>query len=300
MTTFTATHPSEYAEFATRHRLPPSYATLVDSCFMPAIEWLHERRKPGTTFLLGVNGAQGTGKSTLADLIQLATGIVYDWNVAVVSIDDFYRTRAERHELARERHPLLATRGVPGTHDVGLLETCIDTLVNLAAGESAALPRFDKSIDDRLAPSSWPKVTGPLDLVILEGWCVGTPAQPKADLSAPVNDLERDEDADGRWRGYVNAVLASDYEPVFRRLNALYFLRAPHFEAVYRWRLEQERKLALDSAQDAPGIMSDAEVRRFIAHYERLTRWNLERLGTRADIVFELDDSHAVSGVEYH
>ena len=135
--------------------------------------------------------------------------------------------------------------------------------------------------------------------MILEGWCVGTVAQSDAELSAPVNELERDEDVDGRWRSYVNTVLAEDYEPVFRKLDALIFLRAPSFEAVYRWRLEQEQKLASQSPQDAPGIMNAAQVRRFIAFYERLTRANLASLGDRADIVFALDEGHAVTRAEY-
>ena len=210
--------------------------------------------------------------------------------VAVLSIDDFYRTRVERATLAADVHPLLMTRGVPGTHDTQMLAKCLRDLRMLAPDQSLALPRFDKASDDRADPATWPVVTGPVGLIILEGWCVGSRPQTDGELQAPINALEREQDADGDWRHYVNAQLARDYAQLFAELDALIFLQAPNFEAVYRWRLEQEQKLAAERA--GTGVMDAQQVAEFIQHYERLTRANLVTLPAVANIVLEFDDAH--------
>jgi D-glycerate 3-kinase len=279
-------------EFLREHRLPVAFRASARDHYLPLAGRLPEWRRGAAPLLLGVSGAQGTGKTTLAEFLALAAGEACGWHVAVLSIDDFYLTKSEREALGRRVHPLLVTRGVPGTHDVELLARTLDRLEVLRHGERLALPRFSKSDDDRSEPSAWPAVSGPLDLIILEGWCVGSVA-PGADESAePINALERDEDEDGRWRSWVDARLARDYAPLFERLDALVFLAAPSFEAVYRWRLEQEQKLA--GVATGAGVMSAAELRRFIQHYERITRRNLATLPARAAAVLWLNEAHEV------
>ena len=280
--------------FLSRHRLPAEFRRVAERHYLPLAKRLLQMRDGKRQLLLGVNGAQGTGKSTLADFLRLATESMFDWNVAVLSIDDFYYTLAERKALADEVHPLLRTRGVPGTHDTDMLARYLERLLKLADGDRIALPRFDKAIDDRADESRWPVVKGPIDLVILEGWCVGTVAQSAAELQRPVNVLERDDDADGVWRQYVNDQLRAKYEPIFTKLDALIFIGAPNFDAILRWRLEQEEKLAADSPSNSSALMNKQQITRFIQFYERLTRANLAALSDRADFVFRLDGSHAI------
>ncbi len=284
-------------EFIAAHRLPAAYAEAIEEYFLPLARWLKEQRRDDGTFILGINGAQGTGKSTLGDFLALACRECFGWSSAVLSIDDFYLTRAERESLAATKHPLLRTRGVPGTHDTTLLSNCLDSLCELGPGDSCAVPRFDKSLDDRA--QALESVVGPVDLLILEGWCVGTPAESPDTLVEPVNVMEREHDADRGWRTWVNEQLLDDYEAIWSRLDALVFLRAPSFDAIYAWRLEQEHKLADRVGRDAEGVMSDAEVRDFINNFERLTRLNLSALTDIADVIFDLDESHAVAGVAY-
>lgn len=284
--------------FLALHGLPPEYREAIDDYFLPLAAWLEKHREDGATLVIGINGAQGTGKSTLGDFLAIACHELYGWTTAVLSIDDFYLTRDERVALAETRHPLLRTRGVPGTHDVGLLSDALDRLCGLAPGETYTPPRFDKSTDDRAKPP-WPSITGPVDMVILEGWCVGTSAEAEPALAEPVNALERGRDEDGTWRSWVNDQLRDDYGELWSRLDALVFIRAPGFDAIYAWRLEQEHKLAARVGADAEGIMSDAEVRDFINYYERLTRHNIATLGDVADVVFELDETHAVTRATY-
>lgn len=293
------THRQLISGFIDEHRLPASFRSTIDDHYGRVLPWLQERKLGETTLVLGINGAQGTGKSTLADFLAAHARQSAGWNVAVVSIDDFYLTRAERAVLAEEVHPLLKTRGVPGTHDVAMLEACLRDLPELGRDQSLALPRFDKAIDDRAAAETWPSVSGPVDLVILEGWCVGSIAQPEETLHEPCNALERDEDPDGTWRRFVNGRLRDAYEPVFDTLDALIFLKAPDFDAILEWRVEQEEKLAATESSDPSAgrsaLMDRAQIGRFIQHYERITRANLAMMPDFADMIVELAADHSIS-----
>jgi D-glycerate 3-kinase len=279
-------------EFVARHGLPRGFRELIAGHYAPLAAWLIDQRVPRQTMFAGIAGAQGTGKSTLAEFLRGALAADAGWRVAVLSLDDFYLTRAERGRLATRIHPLLATRGVPGTHDVGLLAACLADLRRLRAGQVMRVPRFDKARDDRADAPSWPSVTGPVDLIVLEGWCVGCPPEPAASLTWPINALERERDADGRWRRFVNDQLAGAYADLFAELGRLIFLRAPSLAAIRRWRLEQERQLRMESPADAGGRMNDAQVAEFVAYFERLTRWSCDTLPEVADVVLELDEAH--------
>ena len=133
---------------------------------------------------------------------------------------------------------------------------------------------------------------GGVDLIILEGWCVGSKAQSDDALSQPVNSLERDDDTSGKWRRFVNNQLNGSYADLFSQLDALIFLRAPNLDVVYRWRLEQEQKLSTVAPANAESIMDGEEIAHFMQHYERLTRENLVSLPAIADVVLELNYNH--------
>ncbi len=282
------------ADFLAKHQLPDTFRTTAVDYYLPLVHQLPALRGQQHPFLLGINGAQGTGKSTLADFLCFFAHSLHSWNVATLSIDDFYLTLEQRADLAHTIHPLLKTRGVPGTHDLQMLSCSLNELRNAKAGDSVPLPRFNKATDDRADPSDWPSVDGPVDMIILEGWCVGTEAQTKAELASPVNALEEKEDPHGTWRTYVNTKLQSDYANVFAQIDTLVFLKAPSFDAIRRWRTEQEQKLAATKPSGTQGLMSEQEIVRFIQFYERLTRANLSRLPDLANIVFHLNEAHRV------
>ena len=279
-------------EFIAQHRLPNKFRDSINLHYLPLASWVMAQHHPGEALFVGINGAQGTGKSTLAAFVRLALESGANWRVAVLSIDDFYLTRAERKKLGEQVHPLMETRGVPGTHDMQMLATCIEELKILGSEKSLALPCFDKSRDDRADPAIWPVISGPIDLIILEGWCVGCTPQAGDDLLEPINLLESEEDASGAWRRYVNDQIEGSYNALFATLDALIFLQAPNFDAVYRWRCEQEKKLAAITANHAAGIMNAKQIAHFIQHYERLTRVNLATLPATADVVLELSENH--------
>lgn len=243
------------------------------------------KRTAGTPLVVGLCGAQGSGKSTIAAALARR----FD-RTAVLSLDDLYLRRADRQALARDVHPLFATRGVPGTHDVAL---GLQVLGALDRGGPVALPRFDKAQDDRVAVAAWPLAPAPCDLLILEGWCVGAVPQDEAALAAPVNRLERDDDVGAVWRTASNAALAGAYRSLFARIDALVLLAAPDVATVLAWRREQED--ALRVARPGPAVMDDAAVARFVAHYERLTRHILAEMPARADLVVPLTASRRVA-----
>lgn len=248
-----------------------------------------------TTTIVGLCGAQGSGKSTAAAAVitrLAARGI----SVATLSIDDLYLPREDRERLAREVHPLLRTRGVPGTHDVALGGRVLDGLCH---GGTTLIPRFDKAQDTRLPQERWLAVEGPVQVVLFEGWCVGARAQAPQALAEPVNALERQEDPDGVWRTFANDALAGPYQALFARLHRLVLLTAPGFEVVVRWRQQQEHDLRARLAAEGRGLahtMDDAAIGRFVQYYERLTRHILAEMPHRADLVIRLDAARRVIG----
>ena len=264
---------------------------LIAEFYVPMTDWVADHADDRTR-VLGLNGAQGTGKSTLARLLQRLLGRVHGVRAAVLSLDDLYLSRAQRLERAQTIHPLLATRGVPGTHDV---ELGIRVLRCLREGRPIALPRFDKATDERHRVADWPPWTGRCDLVIFEGWCMGARPQRADELEAPVNELERTEDPTGDWRWYVNRELGRRYQALFAELDMLVMLRPSSFEVVHAWREEQESRLRASSA--GPGVMTPAEVLRFVMHFERLTRFMWEEMPARADALIELGEDHAPTRV---
>ncbi|MCG2633586.1 MAG: hypothetical protein J4A00_01495 [Gammaproteobacteria bacterium] len=278
--------------------LPADDIETLRQIQLPLAAWLaYQQKTLNRTLLVGLNGAQGSGKSTLCRLLIPILSEGFGLKACTLSLDDIYLTRAARAELAETRHPLFATRGVPGTHDLPLGYRVIRQLRTAGAGERVAIPRFDKAIDDRQAESTWPEIEGPVDIILFEGWCIGATAQDSEALENPVNPLERDDDADGRWRRQVNSELAGPYARFFSMLDLLIMIKVPGMGSVLEWRSQQERELGNRRGSENTAVMDHDKLVRFIMHYERLTRHMLTTLPLRADLTMELDQSHQVVAI---
>ncbi|MBO9695023.1 MAG: kinase [Sphingopyxis sp.] len=278
--------PAAVDELIVAERLPRTYAATVDRWWWPLaqqiVQWHAEAGRP---LIVGINGAQGSGKSTLCRFLQAALLPEYGLSATVVALDDLYLSRMARERIAQDIHPLFRTRGAPGTHDV---DAGISLLDDLAAGRDALIPRFSKALDDRLPQAAWVRHSGQVDILLFEGWCVGARPQKAASLEPPLNALEAGEDPDGIWRRHVNLALRTSYARWFSVIDRLVMLKPPSFDHVLTNRLLQEHKLRA-IAPDAPGIMDDAAVARFVSHYERVTRHMFADLPGRADVLFALD-----------
>ena len=279
-------------------------ASLPDSVAFNFMRWhagvtqsLAQRAKTADNPpLIGFSGCQGSGKSTLVALMAKVMREVYGVSTVVLSLDDFYLTKAARAALAESIHPLFATRGVPGTHDLALLNATISALRQPSG--AVPVPAFDKALDDRTEIVHWRQVSAPVQLILLEGWCVGLLPQSESELESPINPMEAEQDPSLVWRREVNRQLANGYAHLFGELDALLLLQAPSFDAVFEWRGQQGQRLSEQFQQDHPDrpdpTMSRSEVADFVLHYQRLTEHALKTLPDRADFVWELATDRAV------
>ena len=268
----------------------------LDRIYMPMANLISEGLNTAAkTQIIGINGAQGAGKTTFANLLKVVLETGYGMKVALLSIDDLYFKRSEREKLAQKIHPLLITRGVPGTHDINLGERVLNKLCNAGPKDITRIPRFNKAIDDQYPESEWDKFVGRPDVILFDGWFMGAIEQPESDLKEPINKLEEFEDPDAIWRSYVNEQLKTIYKPFFEQLDLLVMLKVPSFDKIYEWRALQEDKLRIrNQGQKKLRIMDNKELERFIAHYERLTRYILDEMPERADMLFKVNDNHRI------
>jgi D-glycerate 3-kinase len=293
---FAALRPQLIARIEAQ-QLPQGFINIVEQWYWPMAQHIaSQHQAPAGALLVSVNGAQGSGKTTLTSLLSLLLEAAWGLSTADVSLDDFYLTRAERLSLAAHVHPLLATRGVPGTHDLGLARDTLAVLRHCSAQQPCAIPRFNKAIDDRRPPADWTRIAEPVDVILFEGWCNHAPLSSAADLLAPINALEKNEDPLGIWRHYVNEQLQHYHEQLFDQADLLIHLAIPGFEVVQGWRQLQEEKLAA-SSPDAGHIMTAGQVERFIQHYERITLNSLTRLPALADVVLTISAEHNIDGL---
>tara|TARA_B100000902_G_scaffold66235_1_gene72673 strand:- start:36 stop:968 length:933 start_codon:yes stop_codon:yes gene_type:complete len=279
-------------------------ASLPDSVAFNFMRWyagvtwsLAQRAKTAETPpLVGFSGCQGSGKSTLVAFMAEVMREVHGVSTVVLSLDDFYLTKAARASLAESIHPLFATRGVPGTHDLALLNETITALRR--PGGAVPLPAFDKARDDRTEMVHWRQVSAPTQLILLEGWCIGLSPQKESELEAPVNQVEVEQDPSLLWRREANRQLANEYADLFGELEALLLLQAPSFDTVFEWRWQQEQRLSEQFQKDHPDkpdpTMSRSEVTDFVLHYQRLTEHALKTLPNQADFVWELATDRSV------
>lgn len=273
--------------FLARHRLPEAYLGTARRYFDPLAARLAREAGGARSLLVGVNGSQGSGKSTLCDYLCAALEREHGLTAIALSLDDFYLTREQRSALARSVHPLLRTRGAPGTHDMRLLGDILTALAG-PAQPSLAVPRFDKADDDRAPAARWTRVKTPVRVVLLEGWCLGAHSVPEPELDVPINAFEAGEDERGIWRRHGNRELAAHFEPLYARIDFWVMLAAPGFERVLDWRREQEAKLRARRGAGA-GLMGGRALERFVAHFERYTRQCLSDLPERVNVLLQLD-----------
>ena len=258
--------------------------------YLPLSKWIYSvYQKDKKTKIIGLSGGQGAGKSTITSILKLIFKKKYGLDLCVFSIDDFYKTKSERIRMSKKIHPLFVTRGVPGTHDIKLLNKVIQKLKKKKFN-SVLIPKFDKSKDDRFKKTKWQKINKRPHIIILEGWCVGAIQQKKSELLRPINTIEKKFDKRLIWRNKVNNLLKKEYKKLFNKLDKLVYLKVPDFNHIFKWRLLQEQKLKLTSKSKK--TMSKTQIKEFIMFYERITKHMMKNFSKISDLTVFLDKKH--------
>ena len=266
--------------------------------YIPISFWIENKyKKKGKTLFLGFSGGQGSGKTTVVKILKIILKKFFKRKIYVSSIDDFYKTLKDRNEMSYTTHSLFKTRGVPGTHDVNLINKFF-YFIKKKNFKKIKLPKFDKSIDDRLKKKYWFNIKERPEIVILEGWCVGARPQSNSLIKKPVNILEKYEDENLIWRKHVNEKLKREYKKLFAMIDYYIFMKIPNFNMVFKWRLLQEKKLR-KKLRFKKKIMSYNEIKRFIMFYQRITLQMIKDLSKSASIVMLLNKNHQIKKVSF-
>jgi len=288
---------NDYLNFLSKEKIFDKSKTdkikSLKKIYIPMSFWIENKyKKKKKTLFLGFSGGQGSGKTTVAKILKIILKKFFKRKIHVSSIDDFYKTLKDRNKMSYTTHPLFKTRGVPGTHDINLVKKFF-YFIKKNKFEKTKLPKFDKSIDDRLKKKYWYNIKEKPEIVILEGWCVGAQPQPNFLIKKPINILEKYEDQDLIWRKHVNEKLKREYKKLFAMIDCYIFMKIPNFNMVFKWRLLQENKLR-KVLRYKKKIMSYNEIKRFIMFYQRITLQMVRDLSKSASIVMLLNKNHEI------
>ena len=272
---------------------------MIKSFLIPLCFWISKKADKKSPYFVGLAGGQGTGKTTISSLIKIILTKYFKLKVFRISIDDFYKTRKERVSLSKKVHPMLLTRGVPGTHDINMMLSFFRKAKSKQF-KKLKLPTFNKATDDRFNKKYWYDLKDKPDVIIFEGWCVGAKSEKNNTLKKTINSMEKTKDHNLIWRKYVNQQLKSKYKNLYSQLNCLIFLKAKNFSILQKWRLKQERKLKLKNKKNLNlKIMNKGDVINFMQTYQRITQNMFKNMPKYASIIFNLNTNHQIKSAVY-
>ncbi len=272
---------------------------MIKSFLIPICFWIAKKADKKKPYFIGLAGGQGTGKTTISSVIKIILEKYFKLKVFKISIDDFYKTRKERVNLSKKIHPMLMTRGVPGTHDIKMMLDFFKK-TKIKRFKKLKLPNFNKAIDDRSPKKNWYNISQQPDIIIFEGWCVGARAEINKTLKKPINSIEKINDQNLIWRKYVNHQLKTKYKKLYTQLNCMIYLKAKNFSLLQKWRLKQEKKLWLKTKKKSRHkIMTKGDVINFMQTYQRITQNMFKNMPKYASIILNLNHNHQIKSAVY-
>ena len=234
-----------------------------------------------------IAGSQGSGKSSLSKLIKLYLEKFCYKSVVIISMDDFYLSKNQRTQLSKNIHPLFLTRGVPGTHDLELMNKKIKQILNKEF--PIYLPIFDKVSDSRKRTD---KKILKADVVIFEGWCAGSQPVDQNYLQKNFNNLEKHKDKNFIWRNSYNKYL-NEYQKLFSQFNFFIYFQFNQWDHVLNWKYKQELELR-DKKKDL-GLKK--YLREFIQYYEKVSKWMHLKVPKYCNILIKLDAHQKIKSI---
>ncbi len=273
---------------------------MIRSFLIPICFWISKKAKKKSPLIIGLSGGQGSGKTTISSILSLILKKYFKLKVFKISIDDFYKTKKQREILSKDKHSLLLTRGVPGTHDIKIM---LDFFRKIKTKnfKSLKLPKFNKANDDRYKKKHWYKLKSRPDVVIFEGWCVGAKPQSLRLLKKPINALEKTCDKSLKWRRFVNLQLKTNYKKLYSQLDSLLYLKVKNFNLLKKWRIKQEEKLWLKAkSRKNLKIMNKKEVINFMQTYQRITEQMFKDAPKYSSIIMNLNKNHQIHKIKFN
>ncbi len=259
-----------------------------------ALQLVISRQKLGRPLIQGILGGQGTGKTTLGAVLSLIL-IHLDYRCLSLSLDDLYKTYAERKQL-QEQDPRLIWRGPPGTHDVELGLQLLDQLRSPQCQEPILVPRFDKSAWGGDGDRTTPETVENVDIVLFEGWFVGVrpidSAVFDADTPAPIQTP-----SDRIFARDMNEQL-KEYVPLWEKLDQLMLLYPTDYRFSQQWRRQAEQQMIATGKSG----MSDTQVDQFVEYFWKslhpeLFITPLTKNSNSVNLVVEINPDHSIGSV---
>ena len=97
------------------------------------------------------------------------------------------------------------------------------------------------------------------------------------------------------WREYYNAFLKEEYSEIFSKFDKKIYIQTPSFKHVLNWRLSQEKQNAQITKKEK--LMSKEELKYFIQHYEKLTKWMMKTMPAEASMVIKINKNQKIERV---
>ena len=272
---------------------------MIKSYLIPICFWIAKKVNNKTPYFVGLAGGQGTGKTTISSILKIILTKYFKLKVFKISVDDFYKTRKDRLLLSKKVHPMLLTRGVPGTHDINIMLNFFKKIKSKKF-KNLKVPSFNKAVDDRFTKKYWHNIKERPDVIIFEGWCIGAKPEKNSSLKRSINSMEKTNDTKLVWRKFVNQQLKSKYKNLYSQLNCLIYLKTKNFKLLQKWRLKQEHKLWLKTKKTSKNkIMSKGDVINFMQTYQRITENMFRTMPKYASIVMHLNSNHQIKNTLY-
>ncbi|NEQ38257.1 MAG: glycerate kinase [Okeania sp. SIO3I5] len=262
------------------------------------IKLANKRQNLGRSLVQGILGGQGTGKTTLAKILVLILEKL-GYKTISISIDDIYKTYAER-QLLQKQDSRLIWRGPPGTHDVSLGIEILDKLrqsENQISDNLIPIPRFNKSLFNGAGDRIEPEIVSKIDIVLFEGWFVGVlPVEERIFDFAPPPIIT---EADKKFARDMNKQLI-EYLPLWENLDNLIVLYPTDYRFSKQWRKQAEQQMIASGKSG----MSDDEIEKFVDYFWKALHPELFikpliKNPELVDLVIEINSDHSLGNIYY-